>query len=158
MVEIIDLSTLSPKPVIVKVGNGEEIEEIDLTIVPARGTLLLSEATQRHGGWEKIPDDEMIPAIAAICGQANPKITAEWLETKLTGRSSPGSRRSSSPRRSGGGAIRRTITSRNTAKKTGDRGGPDHRPSVQEFNGWTRGLLPRSPIMAASVDVPRILD
>jgi len=26
----------------------------------------------------------MIPAIAAICGQANPKITAEWLETKLT--------------------------------------------------------------------------
>ena len=84
MVEIIDLSTLSPTPVIVKIGNGEEIEEIDLTIVPARGTLLLSEATQRHGGWEKIPDDEMIPAIAAICGQANPKITAEWLETKLT--------------------------------------------------------------------------
>ncbi len=84
MVEIIDLSTLSPKPVIVRIGNGDEIEEIDLTIVPARGTLLLSEATQRHGGWEKIPDDEMIPAIAAICGQANPKITAEWLETKLT--------------------------------------------------------------------------
>ena len=84
MVEIIDLSTLSPKPVVVRIGNGNEIEEIDLTIVPARGTLLLSEATQRHGGWEKIPDDEMIPAIAAICGQANPKITAEWLETKLT--------------------------------------------------------------------------
>ena len=84
MVEIIDLSTVSPAPVIVKIGNGDEIEEIDLTIVPARGTLLLSEATQRHGGWEKIPDDEMIPAIAAICGQANPKITAEWLETKLT--------------------------------------------------------------------------
>jgi hypothetical protein len=84
MVEIIDLSTLSPKPVIVKIGNGDEIEEIDLTIVPARGTLLLSEATQRHGGWDAIPDDEMIPAIAAICGQANPRITAEWLETKLT--------------------------------------------------------------------------
>lgn len=84
MVEIIDLSTLSPTPVIVKIGNGDEIEEIDLTIVPARGTLLLSEATQRHGGWEKIPDDEMIPAIAAICQQSNPRITAEWLETKLT--------------------------------------------------------------------------
>jgi len=84
MVEIIDLSTLSPKPVIVRIGNGEEIEEIDLTVVPARGTLLLSEATQRHGGWEKIPDDEMIPAIAAICQQSNPQITAEWLETKLT--------------------------------------------------------------------------
>lgn len=84
MVEIIDLSTLSPKPVIVKIGNGDEIEEIDLTIVPARGTLLLSEATQRHGGWDRIPDDEMIPAIAAICQQSNPKITAEWLATKLT--------------------------------------------------------------------------
>ena len=84
MVEIIDLSTLSPTPVIVKIGNGEEIEEIDLTIVPARGTLLLSEATQRHGGWDKIPDDEMLLAIAAICQQSNPKITAEWLETKLT--------------------------------------------------------------------------
>ena len=84
MVVIHDLSTLSPEQVIVRIGNGDEIEEIDLTIVPARGTLLLSEATQRHGGWEKIPDDEMIPAIAAICGQANPKITAEWLETKLT--------------------------------------------------------------------------
>ena len=84
MAEIIDLSTLSPKPVIVKIGNGDEIEEIDLTIVPARGTLLLTQATQRHGGWDKIPDDEMIPAIAAICHQANPKITAEWLETKLT--------------------------------------------------------------------------
>ena len=84
MVEIIDLSTLSPKPVVVRIGNGNEIEEIDLTIVPARATLLLSEATQRHGGWDKIPDDEMIPAIAAICQQSNPKITAEWLATKLT--------------------------------------------------------------------------
>ena len=84
MVEIIDLSTLSPKPVIVRIGNGSEIEEIDLTIVPARGTLTLTQATQKYGGWDKIPDDEMIPAIAAICGQANPKITAEWLETKLT--------------------------------------------------------------------------
>ena len=84
MVEIIDLSTVSPAPVIVRIGNGDEIEEIDLTIVPARGTLLLSEATQRHGGWDKIPDDEMIPAIAAICRQSNPRITAEWLETKLT--------------------------------------------------------------------------
>ncbi|MDR9817641.1 MAG: hypothetical protein RJR34_12940 [Candidatus Methanoculleus thermohydrogenotrophicum] len=84
MVEIIDLSTLSPKPVIVRIGNGDEIEEIDLTIVPARGTLLLAQATQKHGGWDKIPDDEMIPAIAAICQQSNPKITAEWLETKLT--------------------------------------------------------------------------
>ena len=84
MVEIIDLSTLSPKPVIVRIGNGDEIEEIDLTIVPARGTLLLAQATQKHGGWDKIPDDEMIPAIAAICQQSNPKITAEWLGTKLT--------------------------------------------------------------------------
>lgn len=84
MVEIIDLSTLSPKPVIVRIGNGGDIEEIDLTIVPARGTLLLSEATQRHGGWDKIPDDEMIPAIADICHISNPRITAEWLETKLT--------------------------------------------------------------------------
>ena len=84
MVEIIDLSTLSPKPVIVRIGNGDEIEEIDLTIVPARGTLLLTQATQKFGGWDKIPDDEMIPAIAAICKQSNPKITAEWLETKLT--------------------------------------------------------------------------
>ena len=84
MVEIIDLSTLSPKPVIVRIGNGDEIEEIDLTIVPARGTLLLAQATQKHGGWDKIPDDEMIPAIAAICQQSNPKITAEWLATKLT--------------------------------------------------------------------------
>jgi hypothetical protein len=84
MVEIIDLSTISPAPVIVKIGNGDEIEEIDLTIVSARATLLLSEATQRHGGWEKIPDDELIPAIAAICQQSNPRITAEWLETKLT--------------------------------------------------------------------------
>jgi len=84
MVEIIDLSTLSPKQVIVKIGNGDDIEEIDLTIVPARATLLLADATQRHGGWDKIPDDEMIPAIAAICQQSNPRITAEWLETKLT--------------------------------------------------------------------------
>lgn len=84
MVEIIDLSTLSPKPVIVRIGNGDEIEEIDLTIVPARGTLLLAQATQKYGGWDEIPDDEMIPAIAAICQQSNPKITAEWLETKLT--------------------------------------------------------------------------
>ena len=84
MVEIIDLSTLSPKPVIVRIGNGDDIEEIDLTIVPARGTLLLAQATQKHGGWDKIPDDEMIPAIAAICQQSNPKITAEWLSTKLT--------------------------------------------------------------------------
>ena len=84
MVVIHDLSTLSPEQVLVRIGNGEEIEEIDLTIVPARGTLLLSEATQRHGGWDKIPDDEMIPAIAAICQQSNPRITADWLETKLT--------------------------------------------------------------------------
>ena len=84
MVEIIDLSTLSPKPVIVRIGNGDDIEEIDLTIVPARATLLLTEATQRHGGWDKIPDDEMIPAVAAICSQSNPAITAEWLDTKLT--------------------------------------------------------------------------
>lgn len=84
MVEIIDLSTLSPKPVIVRIGNGEEIEEIDLTIVPARGTLLLAQATQKYGGWDKIPDEEMIPAIAAICTQSNTRITAEWLETKLT--------------------------------------------------------------------------
>ena len=39
MVEIIDLSTLSPKQVVVKIGNGDEIEEIDLSIVPARATL-----------------------------------------------------------------------------------------------------------------------
>jgi hypothetical protein len=84
MVEIIDLSTVSPAPVIVRIGNGDEIEEIDLTIVPARGTLLLAQATQKHGGWDKIPDDEMIPAIAAICQQSNPRITADWLETKLT--------------------------------------------------------------------------
>ena len=84
MPEIIDLSTLSPKPVIVRIGNGDEIEEIDLTIVPARGTLRLNDATQRHGGWDKIPDDEMVPAVAAICQQSNPKITAEWLSTKLT--------------------------------------------------------------------------
>ena len=84
MVEIIDLSTLSPKQVVVKIGNGNEIEEIDLTIVPARATLLLTQATQKYGGWDKIPDGEMIPAIAAICKQSNPKITAEWLETKLT--------------------------------------------------------------------------
>ena len=84
MVEIIDLSTLSPTPVIVRIGNGDEIEEIDLTVVPARATLLLTQATQEHGGFDKIPDDEMIPAIAAICRQANPRITAEWLETKLT--------------------------------------------------------------------------
>jgi hypothetical protein len=84
MVVIHDLSTLSPEQVLVRIGNGDEIEEIDLTIVPARATLLLAEATQKHGGWDKIPDDEMIPAIAAICQQSNPRITAEWLETKLT--------------------------------------------------------------------------
>ena len=84
MVVIHDLSTLSPEQVLVRIGNGEEIEEIDLTIVPARATLLLSEATQKHGGWDKNPDDEMIPAIAAICQQSNPRITAEWLATKLT--------------------------------------------------------------------------
>ncbi len=84
MVVIHDLSTLSPKQVIVKIGNGDEVEEIDLTLVPARATLLFAEATQRHGGWDKIPDDEMVPAIAAICRQSNPRITAEWLETKLT--------------------------------------------------------------------------
>jgi len=84
MVEIIDLSTLSPEQVLVRIGNGSEIEEIDLTVVPARATLLLAEATQKHGGWDKIPNDEMIPAIAAICQQSNPRITAEWLETKLT--------------------------------------------------------------------------
>ena len=84
MVVIHDLSTLSPEQVLVRIGNGEEIEEIDLTIVPARGTLLLTQATQKHGGWNNIPDEEMIPAIAAICQQSNPKITAEWLETKLT--------------------------------------------------------------------------
>ena len=84
MVVIHDLSTLSPEQVLVRIGNGSEIEEIDLTVVPARGTLLLTQATQRHGGWDKIPDDEMIPAIAAICRQTNPRITAEWLETKLT--------------------------------------------------------------------------
>ncbi len=84
MVVIHDLSTLSPEQVIVKIGNGDDIEEIDLTIVPARATLLLADATQRHGGWDKIPDDEMIPAIAAICSQSNPKISADWLDTKLT--------------------------------------------------------------------------
>lgn len=84
MVVIHDLSTLSPEQVLVRIGNGEEIEEIDLTIVPARGTLLLTQATQKHGGWDKIPDDEMIPAIAAICRQSNPRITADWLATKLT--------------------------------------------------------------------------
>jgi len=84
MVEIIDLSTLSPEQVLVRIGNGDEIEEIDLTIVPARGTLLLTQATQKHGGWDKIPDDEMIPAIATICQQSNPRITADWLEMKLT--------------------------------------------------------------------------
>ncbi len=84
MVVIHDLSTISPEQVIVRIGNGDEIEEIDLTVVPARGTLLLTEATQRHGGWDKIPDAEMIPAIAAICRQANPRITVDWLATKLT--------------------------------------------------------------------------
>ena len=84
MVVIHDLSTLSPEQVLVRIGNGEEIEEIDLTIVPARGTLLLTQATQKHGGWNNIPDEEMIPAIAAICQQSNPAITAEWLATKLT--------------------------------------------------------------------------
>ena len=84
MVVIHDLSTLSPEQVLVRIGNGEEIEEIDLTIVPARGTLLLTQATQKHGGWDKIPDDEMIPAIATICQQSNPRITADWLEMKLT--------------------------------------------------------------------------
>ena len=84
MVEIIDLSTLSPKPVIVRIGNGSEIEEIDLTIVPARGTLTLTQATQEHGGFDKIPDGEMVMAIADICHISNPKITYEWLETKLT--------------------------------------------------------------------------
>lgn len=84
MVVIHDLSTLSPEQVLVRIGNGNEIEEIDLTIVPARATLLISEATQRHGGWDKIPDEEMIPAIAAICQASNDRITADWLETKLT--------------------------------------------------------------------------
>ena len=84
MVEIIDLSTLSPKPVIVRIGNGSEIEEIDLTIVPARATLFLTQATQEHGGFDKIPDGEMVMAIADICHISNPKITYEWLETKLT--------------------------------------------------------------------------
>ena len=84
MVVIHDLSTLSPEQVLVRIGNGEEIEEIDLTLVPARGTLLLTQATQKHGGWDKIPDDEMIPAIATICQQSNPRITADWLEMKLT--------------------------------------------------------------------------
>jgi hypothetical protein len=84
MVEIIDLSTLSPKPVIVRIGNGEEIEEIDLTIVPARATLFLTQATQKHGGFDKIPDGEMVMAIADICRISNPKITYEWLMTNLT--------------------------------------------------------------------------
>lgn len=84
MVEIIDLSTLSPKPVIVRIGNGDEIEEIDLTIVPAGVTLQLCEDTQRYGGWDKIPDEDMVFAISKICKHSNPKITAEWLRTKLT--------------------------------------------------------------------------
>jgi hypothetical protein len=88
MVEIIDLSTLSPKPVIVRIGNGDEIEEIDLTIVPARGTLLLSEATQRHGGWDKIPDDEMIPAIAAICSSPTRRSPPSGWRRNSPGRSS----------------------------------------------------------------------
>ena len=72
MVEIIDLSTLSPKPVIVRIGNGDEIEEIDLTVVPARATLTLTQATQEHGGFDKIPDGEMVMAIADICHISNP--------------------------------------------------------------------------------------
>ncbi len=84
MAEIRDLSTAAPEPVFVRIGNGDDIQEIDLTIVPAAATLHLNQAAQEHGGIGKIPDDDMVAAIAEICRRANPAVTADWLMTTCT--------------------------------------------------------------------------
>lgn len=82
--KIIDLSTAAPDPVIVRIGNGDDIEEIDLTLVPAAVSLRLVEATQAHGGYSNIPDSDLLPAIAAICKHTNPAVTESWLRWKCT--------------------------------------------------------------------------
>lgn len=82
--KIIDLSTAAPDPVIVRIGNGDDIQEINLTIVPAAVSLRLAEAIQKYGGWDQIPDGELLDAIATITTRANPAVTAEWLRETCT--------------------------------------------------------------------------
>ena len=85
-VVIHDLSTLCPEKVIIRIGNGYEtdIEDIDLTIVPAEHTIHLTAEINKHGGWATIPDDVMVELVAEICTSVNPKITADWLWSHLT--------------------------------------------------------------------------
>lgn len=81
---VVDLSTISPPQFVVKIGNGDDIKEIDLTIVPAALTLGLEEASAKYGSISLIPDEQMIDIVACICRHSNPEVTAEWLWKKCT--------------------------------------------------------------------------
>lgn len=78
-----DFSVLVPEPVTVKIGSGEDVQEIDLTIFPAFVSLKMSEFVTGR----KITDirmGETTAFLADTLGRLNPAITQNFLEMKCT--------------------------------------------------------------------------
>jgi hypothetical protein len=96
MTEILDFTTFIPEPRIARIGSGENVEEVDISLFPAEAALyLVWVLDEKRKAWrEAHPDetrspgpgdldlsqDEVIEVTARACRATNPKITADWLK------------------------------------------------------------------------------
>lgn len=79
-----DFSTLEPEPVTVRIGNGDDLQEVDLTVFPAFLSLKTAEFVAAHPKILEIKLDESTDYLVDTLGQLNPEITKEFLMEKCS--------------------------------------------------------------------------
>lgn len=85
MVSLRDFSVLEPEPVIMRFGNGEDIQEVDLSVYPTFLSLKTGELVESYDYQiETIPMGPAIAYMAENLGKLNPRITEEFLWQKCS--------------------------------------------------------------------------
>jgi len=85
LVVLKDFSVLEPESVVLKIGNREDILEIDLSVFPAFLSLKIGEILDNHDlDLKKISMDDAIQFMASNLGKINPRISEEFLREKCS--------------------------------------------------------------------------
>lgn len=80
-----DLGIVDPEPFILKIGTGENVEEINLPLFPAYMYIKTSQMFKKHPQITEITFEDTMEFLIETLGRENPNITEEFLSTKCTG-------------------------------------------------------------------------
>jgi hypothetical protein len=84
MVVLKDFSVIAPEPVTLRIGGGDYVEEVDLTVLPAYVSLKIGEFLTAHPEINDITIEETARFLAGVLGRLNTRIDETFLMERCT--------------------------------------------------------------------------